>query len=121
MQVLLLLLTVWSRSTPSAVVTIKVSDHWKKKGSILRDASIPSDSEMFANEEEFLASITTSTGNGGLLCGISMTSLAPTNEEKPYKTDWMCDEDLIKNGESIQGNLWGDPPLELKGSIRRNV
>ena len=86
MQLLLLILTVWSRATPTARVTIKVSDDYLTKGSILRDGSIPSDSEMFANEEEFLASITTSAGNGGLLCGISMASLAQT-----YKTDWMCD------------------------------
>ena len=113
MQVLLLVLTVRSRATPSARVTIKLSDDWETKGSILRDASIPSDSEMFANEEELLASITTSGGNIGSVCAISMSSLAQT-----YETDWMCDEDLPKLGESIEGNLWGDPPLELRGSVR---
>ena len=83
---MLILITVWSRATPSARVTIKVSDDYVETGSILRDSSIPSDSEMFANEEELLASIITSEANGGLICSISMTSLTKT-----YETDWMCD------------------------------
>ena len=92
-QVLLLILVVWSGATPSARVALRIAN--KELGikiSIVRDTSIPPDSVIFANEEELLASINTSSGgNGEFLCGISMTSLAPTNEEKQYKTDWMCD------------------------------
>ena len=57
--------------------------------------------------------MTISLGDGNMLCAISMTSQAQT-----YETGWICDEQVVTIEESIEGNLCGDPPLELSGTVR---
>ena len=69
---------------PSAALIMTVYDN-----SIKRTESIPSGSIIFDDEEEVLASIT--TGSFVVyICNIRLTSLAQSNDEKPYQTGWSC-------------------------------
>ena len=33
----------------------------------------------------------------------------------------MCDQEVAKKEEYIEGGLWGDPPLEIRGSVRSYI
>ena len=55
-----------ARPTPSEAFTIKTSGHWTRAGSIVRSTTIPSGSQIFEDEAEVLASITTGSSYGDL-------------------------------------------------------
>ena len=98
--------------TPSEVIQVKVGTNgWG--GNIRIRATKPPGSILFGDEEEILASITTGNRKVEYLCSIQMTTVTTRNyNEKPYKTDWGC-EDRIDESSSQYSNLDGDPPLEF--------
>jgi len=59
---------------PSKVLTVKVSTSWGTTGSIVVGAAAPSDSQIFSDEQEVLASII--IGNTGLrVCQLGMNTI----------------------------------------------
>jgi len=59
---------------PSKVLTVKVNTDLNKPGSIVVGAAAPSDSQLFSNEHEVLASINTATKDRDL-CEIEMHTI----------------------------------------------
>ena len=55
-----------ARPIPSEAFTIKRSGHWADAGSMVRSTTIPSGSQIFEDEAEVLASITTGSSYGDL-------------------------------------------------------
>ena len=58
---------------PSKVITVKVSGNWET-GSIVVGATVPSDSQLFSDEQEVLASINTAN-SGNFLCQLGINTI----------------------------------------------
>jgi hypothetical protein len=59
---------------PSKVLTVKVTTHYSITGSIVVGAAAPSDSQLFSDEQEVLASINTAN-YASILCELGMHTI----------------------------------------------
>ena len=75
---------------PSKVLTVKTSDSSFTKGSIVVGTVVPTDSQLFSDEQEVLASINTAIWSNKL-CQLGMkTILTRQKLETRYQPGWVC-------------------------------
>ena len=60
---------------PSKVITVKVTTSWPWVGSIEVGIAAPSDSQLFSDEHEVLASINTANHGSNSLCELGMNTI----------------------------------------------
>ena len=104
-----------ARPTPSEAFTVKRSYNNGRSGSIVRSTTIPFGSQIFEDEEEVLASITTNSDSYDL-CSIRLTGMDRNNNEEVYQYWEECPTHYGETSEKKREYLENDPPVEFRGS-----